>query len=190
MAVKRIVTNNHPTLRTVSTPVERFEQSLEALIQDLLETLDHAGEVGVGLSANQIDTTSRVFVARIYPDGDSSAKKQPRPTVFINPQITKSSTETTITDDPERTLLEGCLSLPNIYAFVERPNQVTLTFHTVESFKKAAEPITKVFAKDNAVVVQHEIDHLDGILFTDRALAQGQKIYEIKEGKQPRILEI
>lgn len=189
MAVKTIITNNHPTLRVASLPVSD-KKDLAGLVTDLIDTLDAAGDIGIGLSANQIDTTLRIFVARIYKDGTSTTQEHPAPTVFINPEIVTASELTTLQDDPERTMLEGCLSLPNVYAFVERAHQVTVRFHTLETFEQDTEPLVMDFKKDNAVVVQHEIDHLDGILFTDRALHQGQKIYEIKEGTEPRILEI
>lgn len=136
MAVRTIITKTHPTLRKIAEPVGTWNNHIESLATDLLETLEHTGDAGVGLSANQIDALSRMFVARIFPDGKVSSKNLPKPQVFINPEIIDQAKQTNMADDPEKNYLEGCLSLPDIYAFVERPCTITLTYHTHETLKK------------------------------------------------------
>lgn len=188
MAAIQIITNNHPTLRKTAELVESFTPEIEALVTDLLDTLEETKDLGVGLSANQIDQLHRVFVAKIAEKEEDITHTQP--TVFINPELVSVSDQTTLATDPDRQQLEGCLSLPNIYAFVERPLYVTLHYHTPDTLKDGSAPIEQKFSDYNAVVVQHELDHLNGILFTDHALEQGQKIYEIIEGKEPRMITL
>lgn len=186
MAIIPIITNNHPTLRKIVEPVTSLTPEIEELIIDLLTTLDDTKELGVGLSANQINRMHRVFVAKIA-DREEDITHTP-PTVFINPELVSVSDETTLATDPDKQQLEGCLSLPNIYAFVERPLHVTVQYHTPDTLRNSKTPIEQAFSDYNAVVVQHELDHLNGILFTDHALEQGQKIYEIIEGKEPKVI--
>lgn len=188
MAVTKIITNAHPTLRQAAEPITAFNKEIESLIADLLDTLEDTKDLGVGLSANQIDRLYRVFVAKIAENEDDITNTAP--TIFINPELVSASEETTLSTDPDRQQLEGCLSLPNIYGFVERPLHVIFRFHTPETFKNGDSPIEQPLSDYNAVVVQHELDHLNGILFTDHALEQGQKIYEIIEGKEPKVIKI
>ncbi|MCA9390149.1 peptide deformylase [candidate division WWE3 bacterium] len=190
MAVKKIVTGNHPTLRVTSEKISAVDDSIKSLLQDLIETLDGTGDKGVGLSANQIDEKKRIFVARIYENNEVSETYTPAPRHFINPEVIDVSSESNLIVDPERKMLEGCLSLPNIYAFVERPHEVTIRFHTMETLESGQDPLEERFIHDNAIVVQHELDHLNGILFTDHAIQQGQTIYEITDDDEPRVIEI
>ena len=192
MAVQKIVTNTHSTLRKKAKPVESVNQEIKDLLQDLLDTLDSKGDLGVGLSANQIDREWRMFVARIYPDGNSDPTDRPQvaPRHFINPEITARSKETNTSVDPEKRYLEGCLSLPDIYGFVERPLTVTVRFHTIETLENNEDQVEEEFTLDNSIVMQHEHDHLEGVLFTDHAMAQGHPLYEIKDGEEPRKIEI
>lgn len=186
--MKEILTRNATALREVSSAVDALDQVTENLILDLLDTLRSTKDLGVGLSANQIGVTRRVFVAKIAEN--EAALAHVEPTVFINPKIKWQSEETTLSTDPERNFLEGCLSLPNIYAFVERPLHVEIAYHTPNTLREGQSPLTGRFSDYNAVVVQHEIDHLNGILFTDHAIQQEQKIYEIIEGKDPRVITL
>lgn len=188
MPMKEILTRNASALREISSAVDAVGQETEQLISDLLDTLKSTNELGVGLSANQIGVTQRVFVAKIAEN--EAALAQMEPTVFINPEITWQSEETTLSTDPERNFLEGCLSLPNIYAFVERPLHIEITYHTLDTMKEGQPAVTEHLSDYNAVVVQHEIDHLNGILFTDHAIQQDQKIYEIIDGKDPRVITL
>lgn len=190
MSVKKIVTHTHPTLRKIAEPVKEINDNINSLIKDLLDTLDGTGDLGVGLSANQIDQPVRVFVARIYPDGESSAENKITPRHFINPEIVFVSEETNLTVDPNKQFLEGCLSLPNIYGFVERPLTVTMRYHTTETLSDNKPMLEEIFDKDNSIVMQHELDHLNGILFTDHVREQGHPIYEINEDGEPRKLEL
>lgn len=189
MAIQKIITGNHPVLRQKSEKLTSSDDCKSHLI-DLLDTLASVGDLGVGLSANQIAVSKQIFIARIYPGNEAKETLQPEPRHFVNPEILWTSEETNIIVDPEKRMLEGCLSLPNIYAFVERPYRVKIRFHTVETLNQNNQPLEEEFVHDNAVVVLHEIDHLNGILFTDRAITQESKIYEIANGQEPRIIEI
>jgi peptide deformylase len=148
MALRHIITLPDPKLRLVSQKIERVDGPLRKLIDDMIETMHDAP--GVGLAAIQIAEPIRLLVIDI-------AKKEepPQPKVFVNPEIVWSS-------DERSTYEEGCLSIPEYYAEVERPASVRARF--LDRDGKPAEALAEGFL---ATVLQHEIDHLDGILFID-----------------------
>jgi peptide deformylase len=165
MAVKKIITVPEPLLRQKSEPVKWFDKRLKNLIKNLRDTMiAQDSPKGVGLSAPQIAKSSRVFIARI------GEKIIP----FINPQITFRSKETLKEKMPqENRLLEGCLSVPGYWGFVNRPYRVKINYQDEKGKKQSFQLEGK-----EAVYVQHEFDHLEGILFVDRILEQGEKIYK------------
>jgi peptide deformylase len=148
MALRHIITLPDPKLRLVSQKIERVDGPLRKLMDDMIETMHDAP--GVGLAAIQIAEPIRLLVIDI-------AKKEepPQPKVFVNPEIVWSS-------DERSTYEEGCLSIPEYYAEVERPASVRARF--LDRDGKPAEALAEGFL---ATVLQHEIDHLDGILFID-----------------------
>ncbi|MDH5442094.1 MAG: peptide deformylase [Candidatus Nomurabacteria bacterium] len=152
-----IIQEPHPTLRTVAheIPVDEItSDTAQTVIQDLFDTLVHESD-GVAISAPQIDQSVRIFVVstRAYNQKDTDDL----PTVFINPVITHVSKKTEKGE-------EGCLSIRWVYGNVERPTDVTVT-----AYDETGETFTVEASGFVARVLQHEIDHLDGILFTDKA---------------------
>ena len=144
----QIVTYPHPTLRHKSKPVKRVNKALRQIVEEMFELMYEAK--GIGLAANQVDLPFRLFVANIDPDGEREHEM-----VFINPVISRPSG----TDEKE----EGCLSLPRVYASVRRPEKVH-----VNAFDLSGNEISGVMDGLLARVVQHETDHLDGVMFIDR----------------------
>ena len=134
--------------------------------------------IGVGLAANQVNVLKRIFVMRIDPAAPTD--------VFINPQIVKrqkKNIQQTISDQDDEPL-EGCLSVPRIWAPIDRDWMIRLSWH--DEYQKQHEQNFEGF---QAAVIQHEIDHLDGILFTQRAMEQGKPIYEERGGKLHEVIQ-
>ncbi len=153
MAILDIVTFPDPFLRLKAKQVTKFDSELQTLIDNMFETMRAAP--GVGLAAPQIGESLRLIVVEYTDEEDENAK--PKKYVLINPEIVKRSEET-ITD------LEGCLSVPGLAGTVERHQAVTIK--AKNRFGKSL----KIEAEDwLARIFQHEIDHLDGVLYIDRA---------------------
>ena len=148
MALRPILTVPNPTLKLVSKPVEVVDDALRALMDDMLETMYDAP--GIGLAAIQIGEPVRVIVMDLAREDD-----EPAPRYFVNPEILWASEETAPYE-------EGCLSVPEIYDEVERPAKVKLRYlnYQGEQVEEEAEGLY-------AVCIQHEMDHLNGVLFID-----------------------
>lgn len=148
MTVRPIILLNDPVLREVSKPVERVDDGLRRLADDMLETMYAAP--GIGLAAIQLGEPLRMLVADVSKDDEAD-----NPMVFFNPEIVASSDERSVYE-------EGCLSIPDCYAEVERPAAVTVRYVDRDGAQQTlqAEGIL-------ATCLQHEIDHLDGVLFID-----------------------
>ncbi len=148
MAIRDIITLPDSKLRLISKPIERVDDGLRRLIDDMLETMYEAP--GVGLAAIQVAEPIRLLVV------DAAPKDAPRePMALVNPEILWSSEE-------RRVYEEGCLSIPEYYEEVERPSSVRVRY--VDRDGKAQEQLAEGLL---ATVVQHEIDHLNGVLFID-----------------------
>lgn len=145
MALLTVLRFPDERLRTVATPIEEFTPELKSTIDDMFETMD--AEKGVGLAATQVDIHQRLIVIDVSPERDD-------PIVLINPKI--------IAKDGIQISDEGCLSVPECYAKVERAQTVT-----VEALDRNGEIFTREGSGLLAVCIQHEIDHLDGKLFVD-----------------------
>ena len=150
MTVLPILIAPHPTLKAKAKPVKEVTETIRTLLNDMLETMYDAP--GIGLAANQIGSLERVLVMDC---GSRNEDEAPRPIKIINPEITGVSEELS-------TYEEGCLSIPEQYADVERPAAVRVKY--LDEHGKRQE---QVFTGLEATCVQHEIDHLDGILFVD-----------------------
>lgn len=148
MAIRDIVVIPEKILRQVSKPVERVDESIHKLVEDMFETMYDAP--GIGLAAIQIGEPLRVVTMDLAKKDD---EKEPR--VFINPEITWSSEEKSVHE-------EGCLSIPEYYEEVERPAQVRVKYLDLDG-KEHEEEADGLFA----TCIQHEIDHLNGVLFID-----------------------
>jgi peptide deformylase len=148
MALRPIITLPDPKLRLVSTRIERVDGPLRKLIDDMIETMHDAP--GVGLAAIQIAEPIRLVVVDV-----SRKEEPPNPQAFVNPEVLWSS-------EDRSTYEEGCLSIPEYYAEVERPASVRARYLDREG------EMREILADGLlATVLQHEIDHLDGVLFID-----------------------
>ena len=150
MSVRSLHLLGSPVLRQKAAPVAAVDDEIRRLVDDLFETMRAAK--GVGLAANQVGIARRVAVVDV---GD----EDPPPLVFINPRIVTASEE-------HETAEEGCLSIPDIYGDVERALRVTL-----EALDRDGRSYRTELAGFKARAVQHEIDHLDGVLFLDHLSA-------------------
>ena len=148
MALRDIIILPDKRLRLVSEPVKTVDAELRALVDDMFETMYEAP--GVGLAAIQVGVPKRVITA------DTAKKDEPKqPQAYINPEIVWSSEE-------KNTYEEGCLSIPEYYEEVERPAQVKVRFTDLEGRSHEVEANGLL-----ATVLQHEIDHINGVLFID-----------------------
>ena len=147
----------HDALRQETTPVEANSDELQALLDNMIETMHNAA--GIGLAAPQVGRDERLFVVDVTPMAtemeEDGEPVPPQPMVFINPEIVAESDETT---DME----EGCLSIPEVREAVTRPERVRVRYRD-RDFEEQTLETGSVLAR----VVQHEYDHLEGVLFTD-----------------------
>lgn len=160
MTVREIVTVPDPILRRKAQKVTRFDEKLQTLIDDMVETMRQAP--GVGLAAPQVGVLEQVIVVEYYENEEDEEREDAenapkRLYVVVNPEITRTSAETV--SGPE-----GCLSIPGYMGEVERFQAIT-----VKGQNRHGQPITLKLKDWTARIFQHEIDHLNGILFTDRA---------------------
>jgi peptide deformylase len=169
MALRTILTVPDPVLKRVSEPVERVDDELRALMDDMLETMYAAP--GIGLAAIQVGVAKRIIVMDLAREGEEKA-----PRYFVNPEITWSSEELF-------TYEEGCLSVPEIYDEVERPARVRLRYLDYHG-NQVEEEAEGLFA----VCIQHEFDHLNGVLFIDHLsrLKRDRAVAKVKKAKQQR----
>ncbi len=169
---QKIITVPNPVLKEKSKPVKEINKKIREIIQDLKDTVKKASEPeGIGLSAVQINKLLRIFVAKV----DNKFE------VFINPKIKPSQKTLTQVLPKKKLFFEGCLSIPKIYGFVDRPYQIQIEWQNEEGKKHKGN-----FKGKEAVCLQHELDHLNGILFTERVLKQGGKLYEVSKDKRNR----
>lgn len=163
----KVLTTPDPFLRKVAKPVAKLDKKILKEISGMIETLKAARDPeGVGLAATQVGLDRRIFLVTLNG----------KPEVFINPTITSQS-EAMLSDVYKKKKdrwLEGCLSLPRIWGFVDRPYWVEIDYFTFENDKLS--PRHRRFEAVESSYVQHENDHLDGILFTDHILRQGGEI--------------
>ncbi len=148
MAIRPILTAPDPRLRQKSAPVERVDDGLRALMDDMLETMYDAP--GIGLAAIQIGVPKRVVVMDL-----AGAEEEPAPRYFVNPVILDPAEET-------RPYEEGCLSVPEFYEEVERPARCVVEYLDYDGAARRLEAEGLL-----AVCIQHEMDHLEGVLFID-----------------------
>lgn len=172
----KIITIPHPTLRQTAEPVVEVDAKLKNFVKDLQQTLATTTKPrGVGLAAPQVDSLQRIFVTNL-PRGDESISKY-----FINPEIVKHSDKQVLGVDPEEPDLEGCLSIPGIYGPVPRWEWVEVEFQQLDS--DGLSHHQERFENFAARVMQHELDHLNGILFTDYSLELDLPVYRQEKNK-------
>jgi peptide deformylase len=153
MAILPIVEVPDPRLRQISKPVEQVDDAVRALIADMFETMYDAP--GIGLAAIQVGVPKRILVIDLQEPEEEGGEPVKDPRVFINPEIVTAS-------DQEVPYNEGCLSIPDQYAEVDRPDRITARWLD-EKGNAHEEEIDGLLA----VCLQHEMDHLNGVLFID-----------------------
>ena len=171
MSVKKILTEPNKILRQISNPVEKVGQEEQQLMDDMLETMYSAN--GIGLAAIQIGVPKRIIVMDISKD---EKKKEPR--YFVNPIIKNKANEKSIYE-------EGCLSVPNQFAEIDRPKNCDVEYLDYNGEKKLLQAEGLL-----ATCIQHEMDHLEGILFIDylSKLKKSMIIKKLSKIKSTRIV--
>lgn len=153
MALLPIIETPDPRLRTISTPVEAIDDDLQRLIDDMFETMYDAP--GIGLAAIQVGVPKRLLVMDLQEPEEEGGEGIRKPMVFINPEILEGSQDMSVYN-------EGCLSVPEQYAEVERPASIRASWMDREG-RIHEERLDGLLA----TCLQHEMDHLEGILFID-----------------------
>jgi peptide deformylase len=153
MAIRPIFETPDPVLRQISKPVDTFDAELKTLVADMFETMYAAP--GIGLAAVQVGVPIRLLVIDLQEPAEEGGEPVRDPRVFINPEILWHS-------DEEVPYTEGCLSVPEQYAEVMRPDRIRARWRNEkgESFEEEIDGLL-------AVCLQHEMDHLNGVLFID-----------------------
>lgn len=169
MAIREIVTLPDPVLRRKTHKVSNFDKSFTNLVNDMIDTLREA--TGVGLAAPQVGVLSRLIVVEFGDEEDEEAPKKIY--VLANPEIVEASTEM-------ENGIEACLSIPGLVGEVERHTSIV-----VKGIGRMGKP-TRIKAEGwLARIFQHEIDHLDGILYPDRA----SRVWQPREDEQIEVVE-
>lgn len=170
MAIRDVLTVPDPRLKLVSKPVDKVDDALRALMDDMLESMYAAD--GIGLAAIQVGEPLRVIVIDLAREDE-----EPNVKYFVNPVLSDASKDL----EPYE---EGCLSVPTVYDEIERPDHVTVSYLDYHG-----EQVTEVAEGMYAVCIQHEMDHLEGVLFIDylsrlkrnRAVQRVKKLEKEKE---------
>ncbi len=163
MAVLPIYTYGQPVLRKKAKPVRGVDKDLEKFVEDMFETMHKAN--GIGLAANQVGDLRRVIVIDISDtsEEETSEPVQESPLVLINPEI--------VEEEGESQMEEGCLSIPDIRDEVERPKRIRVRYKDM-AFVDRERVADGLLAR----VIQHELDHLNGVLFIDHLSTIKQKL--------------
>lgn len=148
MAKREILLLPDARLRAIADPIDKIDDAVKQLASDMLETMYAAP--GIGLAAPQIGELRRIVVMDLARDDEPAD-----PLVMINPEILRVSDDTVVTE-------EGCLSIPELYYDVERPAEVTVRYTDLEG-----NVIERDAAERLSICIQHELDHLDGVLYID-----------------------
>lgn len=158
MAVLPVIKLGHPTLRKRAEEVEQFDGELNDLASDMIETMQVYN--GIGLAGNQVNVLKRIFVIDLNLIDEMLA-----PQAYVNPKILKS--------DGLDSVEEGCLSIPGINADVDRADKLVVEYQTIDG-ELTQESLEGLHAR----VFQHELDHLNGVLFIDRIPSLQRKMLE------------
>jgi peptide deformylase len=174
MAIRTIVTLPDPVLRRKARPVTRFDKDLQTLIDDMIETMREAP--GVGLAAPQVGVPERVIVVEYaepeeVEEGKEPQEVEPKLYVMVNPEIVKASADSEVG-------VEGCLSIPGLVGEVERVYEVR-----IKGLNRRGQPVKLKAEGWLARIFQHEIDHINGVLFTDHAT----KVWQPEEPVEDKV---
>ncbi len=179
-----IVVTPNKILLEKAKPVKQFDAKLKKIISEMEDTLIATKDpIGVGLAAPQVGLSIRLF--QMKPTEKSKV------TTYVNPEIISLSggeeiphytnsknVENKKPESSKNKLLEGCLSIPDIWGNVTRKKEVTLAWQDADGNK-----FTQVFTGFPAIIIQHEVDHLNGILFTTHVMSQGEKLFKSHKNK-------
>lgn len=178
----KIITVPHPTLRQQASPIQIVDKKIVSFLQALEKTLrDKTNPKGVGLAAPQVNTQLRAFAVDL-----SGKEHEQKLKVFLNPVITNHSFNKSLGEDSKVPTLEGCLSIPKLYGPVPRWEWIEAEFDEIENgelHRKKGK-----FEWYIARVFQHELDHLEGVLFTDYSLQYDLPVYQ--ENKSDQLEEL
>ena len=177
----KIVTIPNPVLTQPTKKVEQFDVTLQKLVKDMDQTLRaQINPQGVGLAAPQVGVNLSVFISKPTPNAKTEVFVNPSILKLIHPQGVKknSAHPKGVLKTKRKTKLEGCLSIPKIWGSVKRAEKVLLEFQD-----QTGKVHKKWFSGFRTIIIQHEVDHLAGVLFTQRALEQKTTLFEEKEGK-------
>ena len=189
-----VITAPHPTLRKVSLPITKVDQKLKKNIQLLIQALkQEIDPPGVGMAFSQINKSISGFAIRPTATRTLPAKADAEIKVLLNPVIKAHSKTRELGEDQSEPDYEGCLSVPLIYGPVPRWSWLELEFQTIKNDQLITQ--TSRFTGYSARIVQHEMDHLNGILFTDHLLklnlpAYVKKGYDFVEIEDRKILQV
>jgi len=163
-----LVTVPHPALTQPTKPVASVDRKIQGIVKEMTRVLEGCKDPeGVGLAATQVGLSLRLFITKPYPHSKVRA--------YINPKVLQTAEITT----RRKNALEGCLSVTNTWSNIERPKWVVLEYQDLNGETK-----TEKFQGWEAQIIQHEMDHLEGVLFTYRAMEQEKYLYRIeKNGK-------
>ncbi len=170
----KIVTAPNPALSQKAKEIPTVDKSIDVLIKEMETALSLAKDpIGVGLAAPQIGKSLSIFIVRPNP----KAKLR----IFINPKIIEkiNAKKPTKAEKEERKKLEGCLSLPNIWGNVERAEKIKLKF-----LDEAGKSHSRTFEGFLSTIIQHEVDHLNGVLFPKKVLEQKGTLYKSHKNKK------
>ncbi len=179
----KILNVPNKSLTKTAKPVRKIDKKIRSLVKDMQETLRLQDDPpGVGLAASQVGENIQLFIIK-------TSLRAPAK-VFLNPKILEQAQNSVLYSDKgkaakkkgKKSSLEGCLSVPRIWSPIHRPSKVLLEYETLEGKRKK-----EWFSGFAAVVIQHEMDHLNGIVFTQRALEQNVPIYEEKGDELKRV---
>lgn len=169
----KIIAVPNPLLREKSERVNKIDKEILELVKQLEETATRKeGTKGVGLSAIQVGIPKRLFIAW--------SEKSRKFLTFINPKIVWRS-KRLLLGMSGTNRLEGCLSIPNVWGLVKRHQVIKISYQTL-----SGQTLTRRFRGFLGIICQHEFDHLEGILFTDRVLEQKGKMFELKKDKEEK----
>jgi peptide deformylase len=163
MAIREIVTHPAPVLRKKARKITDFGPELQSLIDDMVETMREAP--GVGLAAPQVGVPLQLIVIEYSEKAEESEEEPPKLYTIVNPEIIRASND-------QEVGTEGCLSIPGFVGDVERPLAITL-----KGVNRRGKPVRIKAEGWLARIFQHEVDHLNGVLFIDRA----EKVWKVEE---------
>ncbi len=172
----KIVTVPNSILTQPTQPVKKIDQKIKKIVKEMEETLiAQKDPEGVGLASPQVNIPLSLFI--IKPKKDQPTK------VFINPKILeKKFIKKTKKNEKNTRKLEGCLSIPKIWGIIERPQKILLQYQTLDGKIKK-----EWFSGFEAHIIDHEMDHLQGILFTQKAIEQKKALYQEKNGRLEKL---